>query len=329
MQSQERCVFGLALAAGMALAASVQAGPVNITTQHNDPSRTGANLAETALVPSAISDSTFGRLNTIPIKGQAYAQTLYLSSVASQIFGIRNYAFVATMANQVYVLDADLDSPDPIWQTTLGTPVPVPCNGHPSDYANIGGPTIGILSTPVIDTDTNILYALSKNLLSGSCKSGTEIVGFTLWALAVSSGSILNSIAISGASSGITFNPEIQLQRPALLLARDSSGNKFLHIAFGALGDDEGDYHGWVWVYSLPSLTPQAHSPYVSTVKGIRISAIRTTVRIQTSQTRTWRTGSRNGQRITAVLEEFGKQVMDWLATMAARFLKREMDIST
>jgi hypothetical protein len=143
---------GFAFIAAMAPAAYLWAAPADIVTQHNNQSRTGANLAETQLIPSAIGESGFGRLNTIPYNARSYAQVLYRANVPSAKLGTRNYVHIATMANQVYAFDADLDSSEPVWQTALGTPVPLPCvrsgqtNGIPSKaWLNIGptGSSVG------------------------------------------------------------------------------------------------------------------------------------------------------------------------------------------
>ena len=54
---------------------------VNVTTQHNDNSRTGANTQETILTPANANSAQFGKLFSVAVDGSVYAQPLYLSGV--------------------------------------------------------------------------------------------------------------------------------------------------------------------------------------------------------------------------------------------------------
>jgi hypothetical protein len=71
-------------------------GQVNVTTYHNDNSRTGQNLNETVLTTANVTTSSFGRLFSIPVGGFVYAQPLYLSNVSVSNLGTRNVVYVAT-----------------------------------------------------------------------------------------------------------------------------------------------------------------------------------------------------------------------------------------
>src|ERR1700753_1637244 len=118
-----------------------QVKAVNVIMQHNDLSRTGANIGETILTPANISTS-FGRLFTNAVDGQIYAQPLYVQNLNIG-GGMHNVVFACTESNSVYAFDADAAGIT-YWHVKLGTPYsPTTC----SDLT----PVVGITGTPVID----------------------------------------------------------------------------------------------------------------------------------------------------------------------------------
>src|SRR5262245_48728537 len=152
------------VAAAFVQITSGQSPAVMVLTQHNDNSRTGANLSETALNTSNVNAGQFGKLFTRAVDGQTYAQPLYLPGVNMGARGIRNVVFVATEKNNVYAFDADDPAASaPLWQVNLGPPVPVRFIGETLDINEY----IGITSTPVIDPVTRTLYCLAKTKESG------------------------------------------------------------------------------------------------------------------------------------------------------------------
>lgn len=224
-----------------------------VLTFHNDTQRTGQNLSETVLTPSNVASATFGKLWTYPTVGNIYAQPLYLPALMIPGNGTFNVIFVATENDSVYAFNADSQSPSPLWKrsflnSALGvTPVP---------QADVGGPITpeyGITGTPVIDPSTQTMY-----LVAFTKENGNYVQ--RLHALDVTTGNdragspVVISATVSGTGVGndgagnIAFQPKIQLQRPALLLA-----GGVVYIAWGSF-DDQGPYHGWVMGYSTSTL---------------------------------------------------------------------------
>src|SRR4051812_9827945 len=137
----------------------------DVLMHHNNPARTGAVLDETLLSPAAIQSQNFGRLFSLVVDGQVYAQPLVLSSLEMPGKGPRNVVFLATMRNMVYAYDADGREAAPLWKTPLGSAMPF--DRIPKDAgARIGQynirPYIGITSTPVIDRAKGLMYVVAK-----------------------------------------------------------------------------------------------------------------------------------------------------------------------
>lgn len=242
--------------------AALPAQAQNVYTQHNDSARTGANLSETILTPANVNSASFGKLYTVNVDGQVFAQPLYVSGLAIPGKGSHNVVYVATMRNSIYALDAD-NSGSQIWKSSFGTPVYPPDVEYASNITR--GSSVGILSTPVIDRSTNTIYFVSRNE-SGTGSSGK--FSQYLNALDISTGSPkfgsphLIQASYSTADNTLTFDPKIHNQRAALTLA-----NGKIYVAW-ASHDDIGAYHGWVISFNPSTLVQQ--DVYVDTTTGTR-----------------------------------------------------------
>src|ERR1700683_171936 len=80
---------------------------VSVTTERNDPSRTGANLDETILNTSNVNVHHFGKWYSYTVDASVYAQPLYVPNVVIPGQGTYNVLYVATMNDTVYAFNAD------------------------------------------------------------------------------------------------------------------------------------------------------------------------------------------------------------------------------
>ncbi|WP_353063325.1 IPT/TIG domain-containing protein [Tunturibacter psychrotolerans] len=241
-------------------------GQVSVLTQHNDNARTGQNLNETTLNTSNVSQNSFGKLFSRTVDGFIYAQPLYVPGLTIQ-GATHNVVYVATQHNSVYAFDADNpNTPAPLWQVNLGTPVPsqdiciISGDTNPADcpYYDIS-PEIGITSTPVIDPVAGIIYLVdrTKNTTNSTYHDYLHALSLTTGAEELAGPvEITGQVAGTGTGSSggiVAFQAAYQHQRPALLLE-----NGVLYLAFGSVGDIGGVYHGWVMSYNASTLQQEA-----------------------------------------------------------------------
>ena len=205
-----------------------QALAVNVLTQHNDLSRTGANTSETILTPANVNSNTFGKLFTDAVDAQIYAQPLYVENL-SLSSGKYNVVFVCTESNSVYAFDADTAGP-PYWHVNLGAPFTTSCG----DLT----PVVGITGTPVIDLSSGTLYVDTK-LASGPAQK--------LHALDITNGNEKFGGPVTISASA--FSASVEHQRPGLLLL-----NGVVYVCFGSHCDG-GSYHGFVMGYNATNLS--------------------------------------------------------------------------
>lgn len=95
-----------------ALAETSAWSQVSVVAQHNDISRSGANLQEKKLTVASVKQK-FGKLWTLFADGQIVAQPLYVSGLTVAGKGTFNALIVSTMHNTIYVYDADKQPAQP------------------------------------------------------------------------------------------------------------------------------------------------------------------------------------------------------------------------
>ncbi len=236
---------------------------LNVLTYHYDNTRQGANTNEFLLTPGNVNTSTFGRLMTYTVDGHVYAEPLYVSGLAIPGQGTHNVVFVATEHDSVYAFDADSAAGPTgglLWFTNLGISAVTPNNDFGNRYGAYHDlvPEMGITGTPVIDPVSGTLY------VDVFTHEGSNIYYHRIHALDITTGNerpyspVLVAASVPGrgvdSSNGVvTFNPEQQLQRPAMTLA----GGK-LFVAYGSYADTD-PYHGWILGYDTTNLQLQTN----------------------------------------------------------------------
>ncbi len=137
--------------------------PVDVTTYHNDPARTGLNANEVELTQSNVKSATFGKVGFFPMDGLVDAEPLLLSDVKIPGFGTRDVVYAVSENDSVYAFDATTGQV--FWQVSV-----LGAGETPSDDRGCSQvtPKIGITSTPVIDRTRGpngamYLIAMSKD----------------------------------------------------------------------------------------------------------------------------------------------------------------------
>lgn len=225
--------------------------PIDVLTNRYSNSRAGVTSGEARLTKKSMTAARFGKLFSRTVDGDLYAQPLIVSNL--EIGGVRrNVVYLATSRNYVYAYDADDPSAYvPLWSTNLGPAVPR--DAIFPHYLNFAS-EIGVTSTPVIEREgekgTIFLVAKTMQLV----EPGQPPFQHKLYALNILTGKekrkpvVITAAVQNAAGQTINFNPQLNLNRPGLLLQEG-----VLYIAFGSQGD-RGDYYGWIMAYSAKTL---------------------------------------------------------------------------
>jgi hypothetical protein len=203
-----------------------------VLTAQYDNARTGAVLNERVLTPANVNSRQFGKLFSLPVDGDVYAQPLYIPHVEIPGKGTHNALFVATGHDSVYAFDADGQSIEPLWHVSFldakNSVTTVPAGDVACPFI---APEIGITPTPVIDYQTGTLYVLART------KERQRFVQ-RLHALAITNGVEKFGGPVEIKAPG--FHTLRELPRAALLLSKGQ-----VYVTWGS-SCDVGPYHGWV-----------------------------------------------------------------------------------
>src|SRR5437667_501826 len=195
---------------------------VNVTQEHNNPSRNGVYIDPAfnfSTAPNLTRDLNFNGT----ISGNVYAQPLYIEGGPSGPMII-----AVTESNNVYALDATTGTV--IWQRNVGPPVTsgLPC-GNISPLGITGTPVVDLASRSLffdamIDGATKKHFIYSLNVDTGATNAG--------WPVDVNATATYN---------GMTFTSLVQNERGGLALVND-----IVYVAWSGHLGDCGSFHGWV-----------------------------------------------------------------------------------
>jgi hypothetical protein len=193
---------------------------VNVTQEHNNPSRDGLYI-DAAFTPANAANLTRDLNFDGTISGHVYAQPLYIEGGPNGPMVI-----AVTESNNVYALHADTGTE--IWhRTDIGTPAPEgsPCPGNIMP--------VGITGTPVVDLT-------SRSLFFDALISGNPNKHF-IYSLNVDTGATRANWPVNVDNAVPGFVSGIQEERGALALV-----NGFVYVSYSGWVGDCGPYHGWV-----------------------------------------------------------------------------------
>ncbi|WP_426671620.1 hypothetical protein ACPPVU_10315 [Mucilaginibacter sp. McL0603] len=230
---------------------------ISVLTQHNSNTRSGLNDQEKKLTTSNVNSTQFGKLFTLSVDDQVYAQPLVVGNLNIGS-GPHNVAYIATVNNSLYAYDGD--SGKLYWKKNYtfsgmrapkNTDMTGACGGQYGDFSG----DIGIVGTPVIDSVAQTIFFVARstngssfvqylhavNLVDGSERSGSPIK-ITASVPGTGDGNVNNVVS---------FDPQKNNQRAALTLL-----NGIVYVTFSS-HCDWGPYHGWILGYNSSSLQQQ------------------------------------------------------------------------
>jgi hypothetical protein len=231
---------------------------VQVLTQRYDMQRSGLNLRETVLDTGNVQHDSFGKLYARSVDDELYAQLLVATDVAIAGKGERSVVFAATVNNSIYAFDAeDAAETEPLWHVNYTPPGARPtrasdmtgaCGGDYRDFSN----NMGIVSTPVIDRDTDTMYFVSRTFENDQHVQRFHAVDISDGGERPNSPVVINAqIQAEGDGSDfgtLTFDPLKHNQRTSLLLL---DGVVYMSWAGHC---DWPPYHGWLMGYDAATL---------------------------------------------------------------------------
>jgi hypothetical protein len=233
---------------------------VEVLTKSYNNARTGANPAETTLIPAAVGSSGLRKLFSLAITDDARgveAQPLIVPDITMPDGNKHDVVYLCSMANTIWAFDANNGAP--LWPNPASLGIPIK-NTKQIDTWLINDHW-GILSTPVIDRDTETLYVVSYSSADGTQNNASH----HLHAIRLRDGTdrmppiMVQGTTMNSSGSPVSFN-QLQKQRAALLLTKmgqKPNQHKTVYVAYTG-GERPGAPHGWVMAFDVGAFQQSA-----------------------------------------------------------------------
>lgn len=267
----------------------------DVLTYHMDVGSTGLNSSETELTPSNVTVNSFGKLDTVSVDGQVYAEPLVATGInivagpntSPGGTGLHDVVFVATQHDTIYAIDASAADATILWQrsfldtnvagnNTLGASQITSVPDNDTGTSDIS-PEVGITGTPVIDQARGVMYVVvkTKETISGddhyvqrlhaiNINDGTDRVTPYLIGDTTDGNTNQTAIFVYGDGDGAvadsyhgTNNSVVEFNA----LREHQRGalslvNNTVYVEWASHGDN-GPYHGWVATWDVSHLNSQ------------------------------------------------------------------------
>lgn len=231
---------------------AAQPGVVAVSTRSYDNTRSGSNLSETTLKPSNVAGLEKLYSYALPDDDRGMeAQPLIAPQVKLHDGRVRDLAVLASMGNTIYAYDAH-DGKQLYWSVNLGDPIH---NSNAIDAWMINDHW-GILSTPVIDSETSTLYCVTWSSPHGTLDDAVH----TFHAIRLEDGA---PAALPLSLEGITYEPgygfpaqqfkSTQRKQRSSLTFTNIAGVKTVFIPFGTIRETADNARGWIIAIDLAS----------------------------------------------------------------------------
>jgi hypothetical protein len=208
--------------------------------------RSGANTREAVITPNVLLTKGLRKLPTIPVTGDARgmeAEPLILAGVKVADGTVHDVAVLPSMANQVRGVDAKTGAA--IWNATLGNPV----TGGASIDMHLINDKWGVLSTGVIDPDTQQVYLVAWISSDGTPRAGVHFI----YTLNVATGAVVGtpvSLADAATLGADTYKAAMRKQRSSLVMT-NVGGKKTIFFAYGTVLETGNGAAGGIYAFDV------------------------------------------------------------------------------
>jgi hypothetical protein len=228
----------------------------SILTYHQNTLRDGWDAAEKTLNVANVGGGTFQLQAMATLDSQVDAQPLVVQNQTISGHGTHTVVYVVTGGDTLYAIDGS--SGAILLSRNFGTPIPR--SALPGGCTN-NGPTIGILSTPVIDTSNKTIYLIADTYENGAAVFRVHAVSLSTLQDTLTPVVVTASAKLADGTSYV-FDANVERQRPALLLAGGT-----LYAGFGSYCDQATNLsRGWLLGWTAATLAPLAHNRLQDTI---------------------------------------------------------------